>query len=115
MNSGLKYEDGETMGDMCQAIRDLREDEYRQGEQDGYRQAAQRMYRKGNSLEQIADIFEVAVGVVKEWLGFADSRKICIRRAVHVCWHKKIYKFNCLCESDFSTKWADVYEFAGKS
>ena len=31
------------------------------------------MYRKGSSLEQIADILEVGVGVVEEWLEIAKA------------------------------------------
>ena len=34
-NAGLKYEEEEAMGDMCKAIRDLRDEEYRLGEQEG--------------------------------------------------------------------------------
>lgn len=57
--------------DMCQAIADMREEERQEGIQEGrqesYRRTIRNMLKRGDSLEEIAEILELPIETVKAW------------------------------------------------
>lgn len=61
--------------DMCQAIADMREEERQAGRQEGiqegrqesYRRTIRNMLKRGDSLEEIAEILELPIETVKAW------------------------------------------------
>ena len=92
-NSGIKYEEGEEVVDVCQAIQEMRmESEQKgrlegrlegklegklEGEQEGRlmqaKEAARNFYRLGVDIEKVAQGVGYAVETVKQWLGLLDE------------------------------------------
>jgi len=72
-NSGIKYDESEEVVDVCQAIREIRMEERKIGEQDGElkkaKEAARNFYNLGVDVEKIAQGVGYAVETVKQWLG----------------------------------------------
>ena len=72
-NSGIKYDESEEVVDVCQAIREIRIEERKIGEQDGElkkaREAAGNLHEMGLDTDKIAQAVGYAVETVKEWLG----------------------------------------------
>lgn len=76
-NSGIKYEEGEEVVDVCQAIQEMRLEERRLGEQEGERkgelkkarETAGKLHEMGLDTEKIAQVVGYAAETVKEWLG----------------------------------------------
>jgi len=72
-NSGIKYDESEEVVDVCQAIREIRMEERKIGEQDGElkkaREAAENLHEMGIDAEKIAQAVGYAVETVKGWLG----------------------------------------------
>ena len=72
-NSGIKYDESEEVVDVCQAIREIRMEERKIGEQDGElkkaKEAAKNFYNLGVDVEKIAQGVGYAVETVKGWLG----------------------------------------------
>ena len=72
-NSGIKYDESEEVVDVCQAIREIRMEERKIGEQDGElkkaREAAGNLHEMGLDTEKIAQAVGYAVETVKGWLG----------------------------------------------
>lgn len=72
-NSGIKYDEGKEVVDVCQAIREIRMEERKIGEQDGElkkaREAAEKLYEMGLDTGKIALAVGYAVETVKGWLG----------------------------------------------
>lgn len=71
-NSGIKYDESEEVVDVCQAIREIRMEERKIGEQDGElkkaREAAGKLYEMGLDTDKIAQAVGYAVETVKGWL-----------------------------------------------
>jgi len=76
-NSGIKYDESEEVVDVCQAIREIRMEERKIGEQDGElkkaKEAARNFYNLGVDVEKIAQGVGYAVETVKGWLGLFDG------------------------------------------
>lgn len=72
-NSGIKYDEEDEVVNVCQAIREIRMEERRIGEQDGElkkaREAAEKLHEMGLDTEKIAQVVGYAVETVKGWLG----------------------------------------------
>lgn len=72
-NSGIKYDESEEVVDVCQAIREIRMEERKIGEQDGElkkaREAAGNLHEMGLDTDKIAQAVGYAVETVKGWLG----------------------------------------------
>ena len=72
-NSGIKYDESEEVVDVCQAIREIRMEERKIGEQDGElkkaREAAENLHEMGIDAEKIAQAVGYAVETVKGWIG----------------------------------------------
>ena len=72
-NSGIKYNESEEVVDVCQAIREIRMEERKIGEQDGElkkaREAAENLHEMGLDTDKIAQAVGYAVETVKGWLG----------------------------------------------
>ncbi len=72
-NSGIKYDESEEVVDVCQAIREIRMEERKIGEQDGElkkaREAAENLREMGLDTDKIAQAVGYAVETVKGWLG----------------------------------------------
>ena len=72
-NSGIKYDEEDEVVNVCQAIREIRMEERKIGEQDGElkkaKEAAQNFYTLGVDVEKIAQGVGYAVETVKGWLG----------------------------------------------
>ena len=72
-NAGIKYDESEEVVNVCQAIREIRMEERKIGEQDGElkkaREAARNFYNLGIDVEKIAQGVGYAVDTVREWLG----------------------------------------------
>lgn len=72
-NSGIKYDESEEVVDVCQAIREIRMEEQKIGEQDGELkkaiEAAGNLHEMGLDTEKIAQAVGYAVETVKGWLG----------------------------------------------
>ena len=72
-NSGIKYDESEGVVDVCQAIREIRMEERKIGEQDGElkkaREAAGNLHEMGLDTDKIAQAVGYAVETVKGWLG----------------------------------------------
>ena len=72
-NSGIKYDESEEVVDVCQAIREIRMEERKIGEQDGElkkaREAAENLHEMGIDTDKIAQVVGYAVETVKGWLG----------------------------------------------
>ncbi len=71
-NSGIKYDESEEVVNVCQAIREIRMEERKIGEQDGElkkaKEAARNFYNLGVDVEKIAQGVGYAVETVKGWL-----------------------------------------------
>ncbi len=74
-NSGLKYDEKELKIDVCQAIKEMREESQKEGEDIGVLKKAQEdarnFYRLGVKLEIIAEGVGYDLGTVKTWLGLS--------------------------------------------
>ena len=72
-NSGIKYDESEEVVDVCQAIREIRMEERKIGEQDGElkkaREAAENLHEMGFDTDKIAQAVGYTVETVKGWLG----------------------------------------------
>ncbi len=72
-NSGIKYGEKDEVVNVCQAIREIRMEERKIGEQDGElkkaRETAGKLYEMGLDTEKIAQAVGYAVDTVKGWLG----------------------------------------------
>ena len=72
-NSGIKYNESEEVVDVCQAIREIRMEERKIGEQDGElkkaREAAENLHEMGLDTDKIAQAVGYTVETVKGWLG----------------------------------------------
>ena len=72
-NSGIKYDESEGVVDVCQAIREIRMEERKIGEQDGElkkaREAAENLHEMGFDTDKIAQAVGYTVETVKGWLG----------------------------------------------
>ncbi len=72
-NSGIKYDESEEVVNVCQAIREIRMEERKIGEQDGElkkaREAAENLHEMGLDTDKIAQAVGYAVETVKGWLG----------------------------------------------
>ena len=72
-NSGIKYDESEEVVDVCQAIREIRMEERKIGEQDGElkkaREAAGNLHEMGFDTDKIAQAVGYAVETVTGWLG----------------------------------------------
>jgi len=72
-NSGIKYDGSEEVIDVCQAIREIRMEERKIGEQDGElkkaKEAAGKLYEMGLDIEKIAQAVGYAAETVRGWLG----------------------------------------------
>ena len=72
-NSGIKYDESEEVVDVCQAIREIRMEERKIGEQDGElkkaREAAGNLHEMGLDTDKIAQAVGYAVETVKGWIG----------------------------------------------
>jgi hypothetical protein len=79
-NSGLKLDRKERKVDMCQAVADMRKEERLEGRQEGrkegrqegrqeaYRRTARNMLKRGDSLEEIAEVLELSIETIKAWV-----------------------------------------------
>ena len=71
-NTGLKYDRKEEKVDMCQAIREMRMESERIGEERGAlenaRKTAQKLYNMGLDVKTVAEGVDYDVATVKEWL-----------------------------------------------
>jgi len=75
--AGIKYDESKEVVDVCQAIREIRMEERKIGEQDGElkkaKEAARNFYNLGVDVEKIAQGVGYAVETVKGWLGLFDG------------------------------------------
>lgn len=67
-NSGVKYDESEVTVDMCQAIKEMREESESQGRLKQAKEDARNFYKLGVEVEKIAQGVGYAVETVKEWL-----------------------------------------------
>ena len=71
-NSGIKYDEGDEVVNVCQAIQEIRMEERKIGEQDGElkkaKEDARNFYNLGVDIEKIAQGVGYALETVKEWL-----------------------------------------------
>ncbi|MDE6830370.1 MAG: transposase, partial [Lachnospiraceae bacterium] len=80
-NTGLKYEESEEKIDVCEAIKEIRMEERRIGEQNGEKrgelkkaqESARNFYNLGVDIETIAKGVGYAVDVVKGWVGLSPD------------------------------------------
>ena len=80
-NTGLKYEEREEKIDVCEAIKEIRMEERRIGEQNGEKrgelkkaqESARNFYNLGVDIETIAKGVGYAVDVVKGWVGLSPD------------------------------------------
>lgn len=56
---------------MCKAVKDLLDESKTEGFAEGIKKIALKMYKNGDSIEKIAEIAEVSMDQVKEWLDSA--------------------------------------------
>lgn len=56
---------------MCKAIKDMIDKSKTEGVAEGIKKMAIKMYKNGDSIEKIAEIAEVSMDQVKEWLDSA--------------------------------------------
>ena len=56
------------VSEMCKVMEDLRVESYTEGREEQARMMAQKLYRKGYSIEEIADMVEYSTEKVEEWL-----------------------------------------------
>ena len=74
-NSDLKYGEKELKIDMCQALKEMKEESQKEGESIGALKTAQEnarnFYRLGVKLEIIAEGVGYDLGTVKTWLGLS--------------------------------------------
>lgn len=56
---------------MCKAIKDMIDESKTEGVAEGIKKMALKMYQNGDSIEKIAEIAEVSMDQVKEWLDLA--------------------------------------------
>ena len=56
------------VSEMCKVMEDLRVESYTEGREEQARMMAQKLYRKGYSIEEIADLVEYSTEKVEEWL-----------------------------------------------
>ena len=68
-NSGIKYDEGEEVVDVCQAIQEMR----KESEQKKAQEVAGNLYKMGLDIEKIAQAVGYAVETVKGWLGLEES------------------------------------------
>lgn len=57
--------------DVCKAIQDMIDEGFAIGELNAAKKMAIKMYQNGDSIEKIAEIAEVSMDQVKEWLDLA--------------------------------------------
>lgn len=67
-HSGLKYEENERSVNMCQAIREMREESELKGELKKAKETANILHEMGDDIDKIAKVVGYAVEVVKGWL-----------------------------------------------
>ena len=56
------------VSEMCKVMEELRVESYTEGREEQARMMAQKLYRKGYSIEEIADMVEYSTEKVEEWL-----------------------------------------------
>ncbi len=66
-NSELEFDRKGKRVDMCQAVADMRKKERQEGRQEADRRTARNMLKRGNSLEEIAEILELPIETIKAW------------------------------------------------
>lgn len=66
-NSELEFDRKGKRVDMCQAVTDMRKKERQEGRQEADRRTARNMLKRGNSLEEIAEILELPMETIKAW------------------------------------------------
>ena len=66
-NSELEFDRKGKRVDMCQAVADMRKKERQEGRQEADRRTARNMLKRGNSLEEIAEILELPMETIKAW------------------------------------------------
>ncbi|NBH71863.1 hypothetical protein D3Z51_07460 [Clostridiaceae bacterium] len=83
LGSGLKLDRKGKRADMCQAVADMRKQERQAGRQEGrqegrqagrqegrqeaYQRTVRNMLRRGDSLEEIAEVLELPIETIKAW------------------------------------------------
>ena len=74
-NTPIYVPDGKGEIDMCKAVRDMIDESKQEGmaagELNKAKKMALKMYKKGDSIEEIAEMAEVSVDQVKEWINSA--------------------------------------------
>lgn len=72
-NSGIKYDKGEEVVNVCQAIQEMRKESERDGELKKAREAAGKLYEMGLDTDKIAQAVDYAAETVRGWLGLSDD------------------------------------------
>jgi len=72
-NSGIKYDEGEEVVDVCQAIQEIRTESESQGRLMQVKEDARNFYKLGVDIEKIAQGVGYAVETVKEWIEPSDD------------------------------------------
>lgn len=74
-NTPIYVPDGKGEIDVCKAVKDLIDESKTEGIAEGFaegiKKIALKMYKNGDSIEKIAEIAEVSMDQVKEWLDSA--------------------------------------------
>lgn len=70
-NTPIYVPDGKGEIDVCKAVKDLIDESKTEGFAEGIKKIALKMYKNGDSIEKIAEIAEVSMDQVKEWLDSA--------------------------------------------
>lgn len=74
-NTPIYVPDGKGEIDVCKAVKDLIDESktegFAEGIAEGIKKMALKMYKNGDSIEKIAEIAEVSMDQVKEWLDSA--------------------------------------------
>lgn len=70
-NTPIYVPDGKGEIDVCKAVKDLIDESKTEGIAEGIKKIALKMYKNGDSIEKIAEIAEVSMDQVKEWLDSA--------------------------------------------
>ncbi|MCI8724065.1 MAG: transposase [Ruminococcus sp.] len=68
-NSGIKYDEGEEVVNVCQAIQEMR----KESELKKAQEVAENLYKMGLDIEKIAQAVDYAAETVRGWLGLSDD------------------------------------------
>ena len=66
-NSGMKYKKNEEVIDMCKALQDMQMEARKEGELKKAKESAKKLYEMGLAIEEIAQVVDYPVEVVRGW------------------------------------------------